>query len=217
MVVMHVVGEFPQEGAVQAVRDIQADAVNAELCDPGFHRLIQIVFYRRVLQIQFDEFVVAFPVSVGEAVFGPAVVEVDIEPVPVGAVPFLFNHILKEGETAADMIEYAVENNADSRLMEFVTDGFEILIRSEPAVQLCEVTGVIAVTVAFEDRIEQHAGDAEFLHVRYPVQHMQDTVFGLPVVFLRGAAESDRIDLINILIKVHSVPFRPGNTGSYLR
>ena len=46
---------------------------------------------------------------------------------------------------------------------------------------------------------------------------MQDAVFNDSVIFLRGAAESDRIDLIDILINVHSAPPRPGTRGSYLR
>ena len=59
----------------------EPETVDPEFCDPLIDPLQQIPADIRIVQIQLDQFIVAFPVSVGEAVLRPAVVVVDIEPV----------------------------------------------------------------------------------------------------------------------------------------
>ena len=144
-----------------------------------------------------------FPAFIPEAVLVVVVVEVDMKPVFVLRIPFLFDDILEIAEAAADMIEDAVENDLDSGIMQAVAYSGKIIIGSQTAVDAAEIAGIIAVPVAFEDRIEQDSGDAKLLQMRNPVDDLQDPAFKNTVVVFRRAAETERLDLIKNLVIVH--------------
>lgn len=72
-------------------------------------------------------------------------------------------------------------------------DLFEVVVCAQAAVYLIVVAGVIAVGVALEQRVEQHAGRAQALDVLHPVQHPQNAVLArlrLVTVVCSGAPQS---------------------------
>ena len=103
--VLEMMVKLADEVLVQAIGNVKAQAVNAELGNPLIDALQQVADHIRILQVQLDQLIVAFPVAVGEAV-GIAIVSiVDIEPVSIAGIPFSLQHILEAEEAAADMQE----------------------------------------------------------------------------------------------------------------
>ena len=94
------------------------------------------------------------------------------------------------------MIEHAVQNDFDTVFVKLSYYIPEVLIRAQTAVDKTEVPGIISVRVGFKDRGKIYGIDAEFFHMRYPVDDLQDTVFQYPVVFERCTAKAKGIDLI---------------------
>ena len=142
------------EVVVQAVSYIQSEPVDPELLNPHFYTVEQIVDNRRILQVQFDQLIMAFPSLIPEAVIVTAVsVEINAEPVFVRRIPFLFLNVLKCPETSSYMIEHAVKHDLYIVIVKRLTDFFEVVIRAEAAVDLCKISCVVTVIVRFKNRI----------------------------------------------------------------
>ena len=194
--------QLRQKAQIQAVRDVQAQAVDAVVPHPASHDIKQVVFHRWVLQVQLDQFVAALPGLVPETVVVVGVaIKTDVKPVFVRAVPTLFLHVAERPEAAPHMVEHAVEQNFDARRMQRRADLLEVVVRAQAAVDLVVVAGVVAVGIALKQRVEQHAGRAQTLDVLHPVQHAQNAVvvrLGLVAVVLQWcAAQPQRINLVN--------------------
>ena len=194
--------QFRQETQVQAVGHVQAQSVDVILPHPAAHHIEQIRLDRRVLQVEFDQFVAALPAFVPETVVVVGVaVKTQVEPVLVGAVPLFLLHIAESPETAAHMVEHTVQQHPDARLVQGVHHGFQVPVGAQAAVHLRVVAGVVAVGVALKQRVEQHAGSAQFPDMLHPVQHTQQPVLfrlrRIAAVDQRRAAEPQRIDLID--------------------
>ena len=103
------------------------------------------------------------------------------------------------------MVEHAVQHDADACLVKFCDEFFEIIVVAEPPVYMEKIDRIIAVALAFEQRIEQNRieahlfEDGDVLFDR--IQPMADLS---PVIFLFRPAIPERIDLIkNTLVKPH--------------
>ena len=206
--------QLGQKAKVEAVGNIQTQAVDVVVPHPAAHNVKQVIFHRRVLQIQLDQLVAALPRFIPEAVVVVGVaVKADVEPVLVRAVPALLLHVLERPEATAHMVEHAVKQDFYARRVQRRADLPEIVVCAQAAVHLIVVAGVIAVGVALEQRVEQHAGRAQALDVLHPVQHPQNAVLArlrlVTVVLQRCAAKPQRVDLINYCLIVPHVVFLP--------
>ena len=193
---------------VHAVCGIKANAVNVELVHPHAYGIDQIVTHVPVFQIQLYQVVVAVPALVPEVVAAGALsAEVQAgEPVAVLRGLSLFLYVLKCPEVPSHVVEYAVQDNADAVLVQFVTDVGEHLVGAQSAVNDAVVCGVIAVLYGFEHRAEVNGIYTHFLQVGNPVQYLFQSVYRLAaLVELRCAAESQGIDVIHhcIFIPIH--------------
>ena len=99
-------------------------------------------------------------------------------------------NILKLRETAADMIEHAVQDHADPRCVKVFADLLEILVGAQSAVDLLVVPRVIAVRIRLKDRTKVDRSDPEFLKVRDPFLHFQNPVCLHTVVLIRCSAHT---------------------------
>ena len=160
----------------------------------------------RVFQVELDQLVMALPALVPEAVVVVRVaVKRDTEPVLIRRVPLFLLHVAKRPETAADMVEHAVQHDLDAVFVQGFADSGKILVGTEAAVDLAEVAGIIAVAVGFKDGGEVHSVAAKLRDVRRPVCYFADAVFEHTVVNTRRVAEPDRVDLIKYtFIRPHS-------------
>ena len=189
------------EIVVQAVRHVETEPVDAEFLDPHFHTFQEIVNDRRILQVQFDQFIVALPALVPETVVVAAVsVKVNAEPVFVGGVPFLLPDIFKGPEAPSHMIKDAVQHDLYIVIMEHLTDFLKIIVRSEPAVDLLKIPRIITVVVRLKDRIQNDRADPQLLKIFRPVCKLQDAVLSDAVIVNGRAAEADGVDLIKSFI-----------------
>ena len=189
------------EIVVQAVRHVETEPVDAEFLDPHFHTLQEIVNDSRILQVQFDQFIVAFPALVPETVVVAAVaVKVNAEPVFVGRVPFLLLYIFKCPEAPSHVIENAVQHDLHIVVVKRLTDFLKVIIRSEAAVDLFEIPRIITVVVRLKDRIQDDRADPKFLKIFRPVCKLQDAVLSNAVIVNGRAAEADGVDLIKSFI-----------------
>ena len=94
------------------------------------------------------------------------------------------------------MIENAVENHSYPVFMKLSAYRCEILISTEPAVQLTVIPCIVAVCIRLEHRRKIDCVAAQTLYMRYPVSYLIYSAFGNSVVFKRRSAESQRIYLI---------------------
>ena len=194
--------QLGQKAKVQAVGHVQAQAVDVIVPHPVAHGVEQVIFHVRMLQIQLDQFIAALPRLVPEAVVVVGVaVKADVEPVLVGAVPALFLHIAERPKAAPHVVEHAVQQHADARRMQGGADLLQVVVGAQAAIDLVVIAGVVAVGVALEQGIEQHAGRAQFFDVVHPVQHTQQAVpvgLGLVTIVLqRCPAQAQGVDLVN--------------------
>ena len=120
-----------------------------------------------------------------------------MEPVLIRGVPSLFKDIGKLCKAAPDVIEHTVKDHADPRRMQRIAHLFEVLIGTQPAVDLFIVPRVVSVRIRLKYRAEIDSRDAKFGEVRDPFLHFQDPVRLHAVIFIRRAAHSERIDLID--------------------
>ncbi len=205
---LHRVGEGAQLLQVlrgQAVGHVQPQAVDAEAVHPGADGLELVLDHRRIPQIQLHQLVVALPALVPEAVVVVGVaVEVHVEPVLVGAVPFLLLHVLEGPEAPAHVVEHPVQHHPQPGVVEGLAHLGQVLIGPQAGVCMEVVPGVVAVAVAVEDRVEQDGVRPGFFDMVHPVQQAQDAGFCFPVVLRRGAAQTQRVNLIDdCLVKPH--------------
>ena len=80
--------------------------------------------------------------------------------------------------------------------MQGVADLFEVLVAAQPAVDLAEIPGVIAVVVGLEHRGEIDGPDVQLLQMRNPLLDLLDTGNLYAVVGKRGPTEAQGVDLI---------------------
>ena len=198
-----------QEIQIQAIGNVQTQAIDIIVPYPAAYRVKQVFLHRRVAQVQFHQLIAAFPCFVPEAVIITGVaVKADMEPVFIGAVPLFLLHIAERPESAAHMVEHAVQHNADAGFMQGFADSLEILFGPKARINAIIIAGVIAVGIAVKQRIKQHTGCAQFFYMFHPVQHAQNTVFpGLvaAIVLQRSIAQAQGIDLVDCcIIKPHN-------------
>ena len=145
------------EVLIQTVGDIQTQAVDVKFLDPAADALEQVLDDLLVAQIQLDQLVVTFPALVPEAVVVVGIaVEIDVEPVLVRGVPLFLLNVLKCPEAASDMVEHAVEHDADAFVVQDAAHFGKLFIGAEAAVDFSEIAGVVAVAVGFKDGGEIH-------------------------------------------------------------
>ena len=107
-----------QKSQVQAIGNIQAQAVYIVIPYPAPDRLKQIVPYCGILYIQLDQLIASLPCFIPESVIIIGIsVKGDVKPVFIRAVPFLLPHILKGPEASARMVEHPVQHNSEPGLM----------------------------------------------------------------------------------------------------
>ena len=75
--------KFPHECAVEHVGNIQSQAVNPILFNPGIHRGKKPLSDLWIIQIQFDQFMMSFPAFIPESIRTVMIMEVDDKPVLV--------------------------------------------------------------------------------------------------------------------------------------
>ena len=141
--------------ALQTVGNIEPQSVDIEFFHPALHAFQKVIDNSRIVEIQFDQFIVPFPAFIPEAVIiGGITVKIDAEPVFVGRIPFLLLHILKSPETAPYMVEYTVQNNLHIMCMQILADLCEILVCPKATVDFFEIAGIISMIVRFKYRVQ---------------------------------------------------------------
>ena len=202
------------EVKVQHVGCIQPDAVDVKLVYPKTDGVKVIVLHLRVALVQLDQQVEAAPVPVGKAVVVLVVApEVHItEPVLIAGVLAVGLQVLEGEEVAAHMVEHTIH---DDMLAAGVAVGHELLelfIGAQTAVHPAVVDGIITVGAAFEQRADVDGRAAQLCRVGCPrFQLCKSARGGLAVVFVRTAAQPQRIDVIKYCFVIpshdHSLPF----------
>ena len=157
-----------EEIVIDAVRGIEADAVDVELIHPADDRVLQIVDDIIIAQIQLDQLLAAVPRFIGERVAeAVGIAEPEIaEPAAIGGILPVAQDILKGEEASADMIEHAVHDDAEAVCMECIAEPCEILIRAESAVEHGVIIGIVAVCAGFPERAEIDGIDVHFFEMR---------------------------------------------------
>ena len=162
-----------QEVEVQAVGNVQAQAVYPELVAPELHGVEYVVRDGGVAEVELHELIVALPTLVPKAVVIAAVAaEINVEPVLVGRVPLLFLHVAECPEATAHMVKNTVEDDADAVLFERLADRLEVLVSAEAAVCLAVIPRVVAVAVALKHGTEIKGVRAELFYVLRPVRYL---------------------------------------------
>ena len=186
------------EVPVQAVGDVKPQSVDVKILHPVADRVKNVPDHRLVSEVELHQIIMAFPALVPEAVvIGRIAVEAHIEPVLIGGLPLSLQNIDELCKAAAYMIEDAVQDHADPFLVQSIADFLEVLIGAEPAVDLLVVPRVVAMSVRFKDRTEIDRRDPQLFQMGDPALHLQDPVCQHAVIFIRRAAHSQRVNLIN--------------------
>ncbi len=103
------------------------------------------------MQVQLHQLKVALPALIPQAiVIAVVAAKIDVEPIPVGGVFPVAQHILKGPEAAAHMVEHAVQHHPDTGLMQSVAHLFKILVAAQTAIDFAEISSIIAVVVGFK-------------------------------------------------------------------
>ena len=195
------------EVEIQHVGCVQTDAVDVELLHPEADGIIMVLLHLRVALVQLDQQVVAAPVAVGKAVVILVVApEVHIaEPVLIPGVLAVCFQVLEREEIAAHMVEHAVHDDLLAPLMAGGDKFLELLVGAETPVYQTVVDGVIAVGTALEQRADIDRRTAKLCRVLSPrIQLFESPWDRLSVVFMRAAAQSQRIDVIEYRIVIPS-------------
>ena len=124
-----------------------------------------------------------------------------MEPVFVGGVLPVPDHVLELGKAAAHMVEDAVQYDTDPVLMQLSAYLSEILVGSQPNIDLFVIPCIISMGIRFKQGAEINRIDPQFLHMRNPLRHLADPVkrhLLLRVILIRigSSAESQCINLI---------------------
>ena len=144
------------------VADVEAESVDLKFVDPEEDDVHEIALKPFVLQAELDEFVVSFPILIGKPVaIGVVGGKIHVKPKAVVCIFTLLEDVLKGGKLPSDVVENAVQNDADARFVEFPDEGFELLVCAEPSVYFLEIHGIVAVRHALEEGIEEHCLDPE--------------------------------------------------------
>ena len=98
--------------------------------------------------------------------------------------------------------------------MQRLADGLQVLVGAKADIHLVEVPGVIAVGVAFKQRVEKHTGGPQFLDGLHPVKQAAQAMGLDAVVLQRRTAQPQRIDLIDNGILIPHGGFLPEPAGS---
>ena len=204
----------PHEVEIQHVGCIQTDAVDVELLHPEADGIIMVLLHLRVALVQLDQQVVAAPVAVGKAIVILVVApEVHIaEPVLIAGVLAVCLQVLEREEIAAHMVEHAVHDDPLPAGVAGCHKGLELLVGAKAAVHQTVVDGIITVGAAFEQRADIDGRTAKCCRVGCPCfQLCKSARGGLAVVFVRTAAQPQRIDVIKYCFVIpshdHSLPF----------
>ena len=113
--------------------------------------------------------------------------------------------LLEREEIAAHMVEHAVHDDLLAPLMAGGDKLLEFLIGAETPVYQTVVDGVIAVGTALEQRADIDRRTAKLCRVFCPrIQLFESPGDRLSVVFMRAAAQSQRIDVIEYRIVIPS-------------
>ena len=202
------------EVEVQHVGCIQTDAVDVELLHPEADGIIMVLLHLRVALVQLDQQVVAAPVAVGKAIVILVVApEVHIaEPVLIAGVLAVRLQVLEGKEIAAHMVEHAVHDDPLSAGVAGRHKGLELLVGAKAAVHQTVVDGIVAVGAALEQRADVDGRTTQLCRVGCPCfQLCKSARGGLAIVFVRTAAQPQRINVIKycFVIPSHdrSLPF----------
>ena len=151
---------------VQTIGHVQAQPVDVKRIHPVFDTFQKIVCDGRILKVQFYQFKMSFPAFIPEPIIIIAVaVEIDMEPVFIRGIPLLFLYVLKCPESAAYMVEYAVQDDFYSMCVQVFAYTGKIIICAKSAVDFLKIPGIIPVAVGFKDRIQQDRVHAQFLKI----------------------------------------------------
>ena len=118
------------------------------------YRPKQVVHHLRVFQVQLHQIEMALPGVVTEGVpHGAAAAEVKVvKPAAIaGSLPVL-PHILKGPKFPANMVENPIQHHPDAVFMQFIANGAEGAVVSQPFVDLVVILGVVAVLAGLEHR-----------------------------------------------------------------
>ena len=209
------------EVVVEGVSYIEPESVDPKVLDPHLYTAEKIIDNSRIAEVQLHKLVVSLPSFIPETVVPAAVsVKINDEPVFVRGVPFFLLNVFECPESPSDMVEDAVQHDLYVVLVQCTAYFDKILVRSQTAVDLREISCVIAVIVRLKDRIEYDRADPELLEIFRPFPYLENAVGCDAVVVHRRAAESDRIYLIKsfvisphnfstflFLISLHFLPF----------
>ena len=211
---------------VQHIRCIQPDAVNVECIDPEADGIIMVVLHLGVALVQLDQQVEAAPVAVRKAVVVLVVApEVHIaEPVLIAGILAVGLQVFEGKEIPAHMVEHTVHNDLLAPGVAVGHELPELLVGAQAAVHPAVIDGIIAVGAALEQRADINGRAAQvFGGVLGPgVQLCERARCGLAVVFVRTAAQAQRINVIKncgiIPCHSYSLPYhffcRPAAAGS---
>ena len=190
--------ESAQEAFLKAIRHIQAQPVNVKLVHPVFHALQKIVHYFFIIKVQFHQIIIAFPAFIPKPVIiaGIALKRYLVEPIHIAGILTVAEYVLKRPKSSADMIEHTVQHYTDTVFMQSITHLLKILIGSQTHIHFAVVSGIIAVGIRLKQRRKIYRIDTHFFHMRYPVQHLQDSMLQYAVIFKGRSAEPQWVNLI---------------------
>ena len=199
---------------VQHIRCIQPDAVNVECIDPKADGIIMVVLHLGVALIQLDQQVEAAPVAVRKTVVVLVVApEVHIaEPVLIAGILAVGLQIFEGKEIPAHMVEHTVHNDLLAPGVAVGHELLELFVGAQTAVHPAVVDGIVAVGAALKQRADVDGCTAQLCRVGCPCfQLCKSARGGLAVVFVRTAAQPQRIDVIKYCFVIpshdHSLPF----------
>ena len=207
---LYLVGKAAQTAhkvKVQHIGCVQTDAVNVKFIHPEADGIVVVVLHLRVALVQLDQQIVAAPVAVGKAVVVLVVApEIHIaEPVLIAGVLAVCLQVLEREEIAAHMVEHAVHDDLLAPLMAGGDKLLEFLVGAETPVYQTVADSVIAVGTALEQRADIDRRTAKLCRVLSPrIQLFESPGDRLSVVFMRAAAQSQRINVIEYRIVIPS-------------
>ena len=185
-----------------------------------------VLLHLRVALVQLDQQVEAAPVAVRKTVVVLVVApEVHIaEPVLIAGILAVGLQIFEGKEIPAHMVEHTVHNDLLAPGVAVGHELPELLVGAQAAVHPAVIDGIIAVGAALEQRADINGRAAQvFGGVLGPgVQLCERARCGLAVVFVRTAAQAQRINVIKncgiIPCHSYSLPYhffcRPAAAGS---
>ena len=197
-----------EEVEVDAVGSVKADAVDAKGLYPVVDSVDDVVTDADIAEIEFYEVIVAVPAFIPEWVAaGTLTAEVEVlEPVAVARPLTLLLNIDELGKFPSYMVENAVKDDPDAVFVELVADEAEGIVVAETTVNGLVVNGIVAVLDRLENGSEVNGVNIHLLEMRYPVEHLVETVDHIASVIEFGcSAEAERVDVVDygVVIPIH--------------